>query len=121
MFTHRCQREFSVHHPFCPYQPVSYILYICSLSFNNNDLKTGMLIEMDMQGRNYGFTEMMLQVCERIGEFSSVMRVNDADGPYGFPVAILPLLFYKTISDKVPDGLASVGITFFGYKAVKIL
>ena len=105
--------EFSVDNSLGPYQAVRHLFYPGTLAFDDDDLHTEVVVQMDVQARNNGLPHLVLDVSQRIGQLPDVMVVDEGDRTDSFLIG-LPFALNKVVPYKVPERLGPVSVPLDG-------
>jgi hypothetical protein len=88
---------------------------------DQHDFETVVVIQMDVQGGNYGGVIVMLQLGELFGKQARVVVVDQGHRAEDFGVRRLPGLLDQFIADQVAEGFRTVGISALGDELVELL
>jgi len=96
------------------------LLDVLPLAPKGDDLKTVIVIQVDVKGRFDNIREFVLDVGQRVHKPSLVMGVDHRDNTEPVTLDVThPLVVDYVVSDSVPDPLRPGGVAPIFYDAVK--
>jgi len=106
-------------HAFGGDQCIGELLYRRGFSPNHQDLQAVIVVQVDVQSRQYVVVKVVLHAGEFLAKLADVVVIDQGDGPHYRAVRGLPGCFDQVFADQIAKRFRTIGISSLGDQGVE--